>query len=171
VSPSAFILALVTAQRIGELVLARRNTARLMARGATEIGRSHYPYLVAMHAAWLLAIWALGLGQPIRLGWLALFCCLQVLRVWVIATLAGHWTTRIIVLPGAELVKTGPYRFASHPNYIVVCAEIAVFPMVFGLLWIAVVFSILNAVVLAVRIGAENRALAANASFSTSAGS
>ncbi|MEJ0095934.1 MAG: isoprenylcysteine carboxylmethyltransferase family protein [Methylocella sp.] len=164
-SLSAIILALVTAQRVGELLLSRRNTARLVARGAIEIGKSHYPYLVAMHAAWLLTIWALGVGQPVQFFWLALFCCLQVLRAWVIATLAGRWTTRIIVLPGADLVKSGPYRFISHPNYIVVCAEIAVFPMVFGLPWVAVTFSILNALVLAVRITIENRALAANSSL------
>lgn len=165
---AAAILTWVTAQRIGELILARRNTARLMASGAVEIGKSHYPYLVAMHAAWLLTIWALGLGQPIHFIWLALFCCLQVARVWVIATLGPRWTTRIIVMPGADLVKTGPYHFTPHPNYVVVCAEIAVFPMVFGLYWVAVVFSVLNALILSIRITIENRALA-SASFSASA--
>jgi methyltransferase len=168
VSLAVVILVLVTAQRIGELVLARRNTARLMARGAIEFGKSHYVYLVAMHAAWLPAIWVFGWSEPVRLFWLAVFCCLQALRVWVIATLGGRWTTRIIVLPGADLVKTGPYRFISHPNYVVVCTEIAVFPLVFGLLWVAILFSILNAIALVVRISIENRALAARASLSTS---
>jgi methyltransferase len=169
VSLSAVILTLVTAQRIGELALARRNTARLMAQGAIEFGGSHYPYIIAMHAAWLLTLWAFGLGQPVRFVWLILFCALQVLRLWVIAALAGRWTTRIIALPGAKLVKSGPYRFVSHPNYIVVCAEIAVLPMVFGLIWVAVIFSILNAVVLTIRVGTENRALASS-SFSVSTG-
>jgi methyltransferase len=168
-SLSVAILAMVTAQRIGELFLARRNTACLMARGAIEIGAAHYPCLVALHAAWLLAIWASGLGQPIRWGWLVIFCCLQALRVWIIATLGRRWTTRIIVLPGADLVKTGPYRFASHPNYMVVCLEIAVLPMAFGLFWTAALFSVANAIVLAVRIRAENRALAASASSSATA--
>jgi methyltransferase len=166
---SLVILALVTAQRLGELVLARHNTSRLMARGAIEIGRSHYPFLVAMHAAWLLTIWVLGWDRQVLMTWLVLFCCLQILRVWVLATLGGRWTTRIIVLPGASLVKSGPYRFVSHPNYVVVCAEIAVLPLAFGLPWVAVVFSLLNAGVLAVRIAAENRALAASTSLATSA--
>ncbi len=164
---AVFILALVTAQRIGELALARRNTARLMARGAIEVGQSHYPYLVAMHAAWLLTIWMFAPARPIHVVWLVLFCGLQLLRLWVITSLGGRWTTRIIVPLSADLVKTGPYRFLSHPNYVVVCAEIAALPMVFGLVWIAVVYSALNAIVLGVRIGTENRALAA-ASLSAS---
>lgn len=166
---SIVILALVTAQRLGELVLARHNTSRLMARGAVEIGRSHYAFLVAMHAAWLLTIWVLGWDRQVQVFWLVVFCCLQILRVWVLATLGSRWTTRIIVLPGAGLVKSGPYRFVSHPNYVVVCAEIAVLPLAFGLSWVAVVFSFLNAVVLAVRITAENRALAASLSPAASA--
>jgi methyltransferase len=166
---SIIVLALVTAQRLGELVLARHNTSRLMARGAIEIGRSHYPFLVAMHAAWLLTIWVSGWDRQVQVIWLVLFCCLQLLRVWVLATLGSRWTTRIIVLPGAGLVKNGPYRFVSHPNYVVVCAEIAVLPLAFGLPRVAVVFSLLNAVVLAVRIAAENRALAASTSPAPSA--
>jgi methyltransferase len=157
---SIIILALVTVQRLGELVLARRNTSRLTARGAIEIGRSHYPFIVALHAVWLLTIWILAWNEPVRLGWLLLFCFLQILRVWVLATLGERWTTRIIVLPGAELVKAGPYRLVSHPNYIVVCAEIAVLPLAFGLTWVAVLFGCLNAIILTVRITTENRALA-----------
>jgi methyltransferase len=90
---------------------------------------------------------------------LALFVLLQFGRVWVIRTLGGRWTTRIIVKPGAPLVRSGPYRLLNHPNYLVVALEIAVLPLVFGLWQIAIVFSLLNAIILAVRIRAENGAL------------
>jgi len=156
---SAVILGLVTLQRLGELVLARRNTRRLLARGAVEIGAGHYPAVVALHAAWLAGLWLLAWNRPADLFWLAVFIVLQGLRIWVLATLGDRWTTRIIVLPGAPLVKKGPYRFTSHPNYMVVAAEIAVLPLVFGLWTYAVVFFALNAAVLWVRIGAEARAL------------
>ncbi len=157
---SLIVLGLVTLQRLGELVLARRNTARLMARGAVEIGARHYPLIVALHAAWLIGLWLLAWNRQVQWPWLALFILLQGLRVWVIATLGERWTTRIISLPGAPLVRRGPYRFVSHPNYLVVCAEIAVLPLAFGLTMFAVVFFILNCLVLTVRLRAENAALA-----------
>jgi methyltransferase len=159
---AAAILGLVTLQRLGELVLSRRNTQRLLAQGAREAGAGHYPLIVVLHAAWLAGLWYLVLFRgdgSVAWGWLVLFVGLQGLRVWVIATLGPRWTTRIIVLPGAPLVVTGPYRFVSHPNYMIVAAEILVLPLVFGLLWYAVVFSMLNAMVLWVRIRAEEAAL------------
>ncbi len=153
------ILALVTAQRLAELRLAKRNTRRLLERGAVEHARSHYPLVVAVHAAWLAALWWWAPGRPINVALLALFLLLQLARLWIIGTLGERWTTRIIVLPGAPLVRNGPYRFVSHPNYVVVAAEIAVLPLVFGLWEVALAFSLLNAAVLAVRISAEERAL------------
>ena len=156
---SIALLAFVTLERLGELVLARRNTMRLMARGAVEHGASHYPLIVLLHAAWLAGLWWLAWALPIQPIWLALFILLQGLRVWVLATLGERWTTRIIVLPQAPLVARGPYRWFPHPNYAVVVGEIAVLPLAFGLTWYAVVFSLLNAAVLTVRIRAENRAL------------
>jgi len=153
------IMALVTLQRLGELVIARRNTRALMARGAVEIGRRHYPAMVGLHAAWLIALWALVDGRPVNLPLLGLFAGLQLLRIWVLATLGDRWTTRIIALPGAPLVTGGPFRFLRHPNYTVVVAEIAVLPLVFGLVGLAVIFSLLNAAMLRVRIGSESRAL------------
>ena len=155
------ILALVTLQRLGELVLAQRNTRRLLAKGAYEVSRGHYPLIVAVHASWLLALWWLAPGQPIHVLPLLLFVALQAARVWVIATLGERWATRIIILPGAPLVRAGPYRWVDHPNYLVVIGEIAVLPLVFGLPALALLFSLLNAVVLWVRIRAENQALAA----------
>jgi methyltransferase len=154
------ILLFVTLQRLGELVLARRNTARLLAREAYEVAPGHYPLIVLLHAAWLLGLWWLAFDAPVSWSWLAAFVVLQGLRVWVLLTLGERWTTRIIVLPGAPLVSGGPYRLLSHPNYAVVVAEIAVLPLVFGLTSYALVFSLLNAIVLAIRIRAENAALA-----------
>lgn len=162
-SLSIIVLALVTLQRLGELVLARRNTNRLLARGAVEVGARHYPLIVGLHGAWLAGLWVLGWDQPVSMPWLALFIVLQLLRVWVITTLGERWTTRIVVLPGASLVRRGPYRFLDHPNYAVVVAEIAVLPLAFGLTTYAIVFSLLNASVLWIRIRAESRALVTSA--------
>ena len=153
------IMALVTLQRLGELVIARRNTARLLARGAVEHGAGHYPAMIALHASWLAALWLSASGQPVNLVLLALFGVLQLLRVWVLSVLGPRWTTRIIVLPDAPLVARGPFRWISHPNYSVVIAEIAVLPLAFGLVWIALVWTLLNAAMLYVRVGAEARAL------------
>lgn len=155
------VLALVTAQRLGELVLAGRNTRRLLRQGAVETGAGHYPFIVALHAAWLTGLWALAWDRPVNLPLLAAFVALQAARVWVIATLGPRWTTRIISLPGAPLVRKGPYRFLSHPNYVVVAAEVAVLPLAFGMWAYALLFTGLNAAMLWVRIRAENRALAA----------
>jgi methyltransferase len=157
--PHLAILAFVTAQRLVELPIARRNTARLLATGGYEVAPGHYPLIVAVHAAWLAALWWLAPGRPISLPLLGLFVGVELARVWVLRTLGPRWTTRIIVVPGEQLVARGPYRFVSHPNYFVVAAEIALLPMVFGLWQIAAVFTLLNAAVLAIRITAENRAL------------
>ncbi len=153
------IMALVTLQRLGELVIASRNTRRLMDHGAVEIGRSHYPVMVSLHASWLIVLWLTVGGRPVNIVLLGIFVVLQALRVWVLATLGERWTTRVIVLPGAPLVTGGPFRFLRHPNYCVVIGEIAILPLTFGLVWVAVVFSLLNAAMLFVRIRSESRAL------------
>ena len=156
---AAIILLLVTAERLGELWLARRNTAALLKQGAVEMAPQHYTLIVLLHSFWLAGLWLLGWDQPVNLFWLAVFLVLQVLRVWVLATLGRRWTTRIIVLPGEQLVATGPYRWLTHPNYVVVIGEIAVLPLCLGLPWYALAFSLANAAVLTVRIRAENAAL------------
>ena len=156
---ATLFLAFIVLQRLSELVIARRNTARLLARGAREVGAGHYPVMVALHTAWVLALLWFGRGQPVSLPWLALFVALQGLRLWILGTLGGRWTTRIIVLP-EPLVARGPFRVLRHPNYTLVVAEIFVAPMVLGLIWVAVAFSILNAAMLAWRIRVENAALA-----------
>lgn len=158
-SAGAFILALVTAERLIELVIANRNTKALLARGAVEVGRSHYPIIVLLHALWLGTLWWLAPGRPIAWTLMLLFALLQLARVWVLATLGSRWTTRIIVLPNASLVTNGPFRFVRHPNYMVVIGEIALLPLAFGLWQVALIFSAANALVLALRITVEERAL------------
>ena len=162
-TPAEFILGLVTLQRAGELVLSYFNTRRLTARGAVEVAPRHYPLMVAVHATWLISLWVFGHDQPINMVALIFYLMLQGLRFWVMRTLGARWTTRIIVLPGEPLVSAGPYRFLAHPNYAVVAGEIAVLPFVLGLPLVAVIFTVLNSAVLAIRIRAENRALDASA--------
>ncbi len=152
------IMIFVTLQRIAELIIARINTKALMAGGAVEFGRSHYPVMVVMHASWLAVLWATAGGASVNMPLLAIFAVLQLLRVWVLATLGRRWTTRIIVPQGEPLILNGPFRIMRHPNYFVVLAEIAVLPLVFGLVWVAVLYSALNAAMLWVRIRAENAA-------------
>ena len=157
--PHIAILGFVTAQRLIELPIARANTARLLAAGGREVAAGHYPLIVALHAAWLVSLWVFALGQPIHIPLLILFGFVELARIWVLRTLGSRWTTRIIVVPGEQLVARGPYRFVSHPNYLVVAAELLILPLVFGLWQIALLFTLLNATILTVRIRAENGAL------------
>ena len=154
------ILLFVALQRGMELIYASRNTARLKQRGAVEVGRSHYPFVVLLHVSWLLAI-AAGIDRDpmVRPLPLFLFAVLQVLRVWVIVALGRFWTTRIISVDEEPLVRHGPYRYFRHPNYLVVIGEMAVLPLVFDQTANALIFSVLNLVVLAWRIHVEEAAL------------
>lgn len=163
------IVGLVALQRLSELAISQRNTRRLLTQGAIEYGARHYPLLVVLHAAWLAALviavpWDTPPDWPL-IGLLLLF---QLGRAWVIASLGPYWTTRIITLPGAPLVRRGPYRWLRHPNYAVVVGEIAVLPLAFGAWTIALVFSILNAGLLWHRIRVEDAALSARRSLERS---
>ena len=158
-TPAVLLLGAVTAERIAELVIARRNTSKLLARGAVEFAPGHYPAIVLFHALWLASLWIFGSANPVNPAWFAIFLALQLLRGWTLMTLGSRWTTRIIVLPDAPLVANGPYRILSHPNYLVVIGEIAVLPLCLGLPWLALVASIANAVLLSIRIRAESAAL------------
>jgi methyltransferase len=155
----AILLAYLTVQRLVELWWAKENATRLMASGGVEYGRSHLPLMILFHAAWLAGLWLLAYDHPVEPFSLALFVVLQMVRLWVLATLGRRWTIRVIVVPGERLVAQGPYRFFRHPNYAVVTGEIAVVPLALGLPAYALVFSILNAGMLAIRITAENAAL------------
>ena len=152
-------LGFIIVQRLSELVVAKRNTARLLAKGAYEVGANHYPVMVAMHSAWIVCLLVFGYDETVAFGWLVVFAVLQVFRVWILGTLGSRWTTRIIILE-EPLVVHGPFKYFSHPNYMLVVAEIIVAPMVLGLGWVAVIFTVLNAAMLWVRIGVEHKALA-----------
>ncbi len=156
------LLIAVALARLVELAVAQRNTRALIARGAREVGAAHYPLIVAVHTLWLLtlAAWIARTDAPLHLGWALAYLAVQPLRVWVIRTLGPYWTTRIICVPDAPLVRRGPYRVLKHPNYAVVVAEIALLPLAVGAWQIAAIFTVLNAAVLAVRLRAENAALA-----------
>lgn len=157
-------VAAISVQRLLELVLARRNERKAWARGAVERGRGHYPFIVGLHSLWILSTLVEGLarGPEPPSFWplaLVLFLLVQPLRYWAIFSLGPYWNTKILVVPGARPVARGPYRYVSHPNYVVVVVEILAFPLIFGAWATALVFTVLNAVVLYVRIRAENRAL------------
>jgi len=162
------ILAALALERLFHLALARRNTRHALARGAIEHGRGHYPLLAAFHALFLIssAAEAIVLKRPFpgALGWVALggAAGAQVLRYWSIAALGERWNTRIIVFPAAAPVTRGPYRFLRHPNYLAVIVEIACVPLIHGCWLTAVVFSIGNAVLLRMRIRAEEAAMGAH---------
>jgi methyltransferase len=161
-----FVLVLVALARVAELLHARRNTRRLLAEGAVEIGRSHYPLIVGLHLAWFAALLVVIPAEtPPRWPWLILFALLQVARLWVLATLGRYWTTRIIHLPTAPLVQRGPYRFLRHPNYLIVELEIVILPLAFGAWLLALIFGIANAAILAWRIRIEETALASRRSL------
>ena len=152
---------LVALQRLAELGYARRNARRLLAAGGVEHGAGHYPLFVALHGAWLAALFVLVPAEaPADWGLLGLYGLLQLGRLWVIASLGGRWTTRVIVVPGAPLVTRGPYRFLRHPNYLVVALEIPILPLAFGAWQIALGFGLANLALLAQRIRIEERALA-----------
>lgn len=155
-----WLLGFVVLQRLAELAYARRNERRLRADGAVEHGSGHYPLIVLLHAAWLAAIaWFVPADTPPNFYWLGLFALLQLARLWVLVSMGRYWTTRVITLPDAPLVRRGPYRWVRHPNYLIVAAEIAVLPAIFGAWTIAILFSIANAILLAWRIRIEDAAL------------
>lgn len=156
----AIVLALLAVERIAELIHAERNTRGLRARGGIEIAAYQYPFIVLFHASWLVALAFLIPKSPTPNWWLlAVFGLLQAARLWVLATLGPYWTTRIITLPGAPLVRRGPYRYVSHPNYLIVALEIAVLPLAFGAWQLAVIATIINGALLWWRIAAEEAAL------------
>lgn len=160
VGPCQIITLLVVVQRLVELWVARRNTVRLLAAGGVEWGAAHYPLFIVLHATWLLALF-FSVPADATVNWwlIGLYGMLQLARLWVIVSLAGRWTTRIIVLPGAPLVARGPYRFMRHPNYALVALEIPLLPVAFGAWQLALTFGVANLFLLLYRIRVEEQAI------------
>lgn len=158
-----FIFILVIIQRLIELVIAKRNEKRMLAKGAYEVGAAHYPFMILLHVgffiSFLLEVLYFKLNLTVHYEWLVLFLLLQPLRVWCVSSLGIYWNTKIIILPGAQMVVKGPYAFLRHPNYVVVCLEIAVLPLMFSAYITAILFTILNIVMLVIRIPLEEKAL------------
>jgi methyltransferase len=153
------VLLLVTLQRLSELVIARANTARLMGAGGVELGASHYPVMVLLHATWLVGLWWFGWNAQIIWPLLWCYIALQGFRIWILATLGHRWTTRIISVPNEKLVARGPYRFMRHPNYALVLLEVPLLPLALGLTWFAACYGLLNVAMLVWRISIEERAI------------
>jgi len=163
VTPHILLLGYVVLARFVALYISWRNTRRLLARGGYEVGRKHYPLIVVIHVTWILALALLvPTDTPPLPQFLIPFLLVQGLRYWTIRSLGVRWTTRIIVLPGAALVTHGPYRWLRHPNYLVVVAEIALLPLVFGAWEISLGFSVANAAMLLYRIRLEDAALSSS---------
>jgi methyltransferase len=154
------LLVFVTFQRFIEFIWDWLNTQRLRAAGAVEFGGLHYPAMILVHASWLAGLWALGHDRAVVPAYLVAFLVLQIGRYWVLATLGRRWTTRVIVLPGAPLIESGPYRLMRHPNYVIVAGELVLVPLALGLPAYAVVFLALYAGAAHLRIQVENSALA-----------
>jgi len=157
-----YLLAFLTLQRFAELIIASKNTKALLQRGAYEVGSSHYPAMVALHGTWLATLWIFGWNHAVATPFLAAFMLLQIARLWILGALGNRWTTRIIILPGAEPVSSGPYRFLRHPNYVIVALEIPCVSLAVGIAWHAILFGALNLATLWWRIRAEERAWAAS---------
>jgi methyltransferase len=156
-----WVLGLVAIQRLIELFHAHRNTTRMRRLGAVEADAKGYPLFVLLHAGWLTSLVVFVPAATVP-NWplIGVFAVLQLGRIWVIVTLGGYWTTRIVTLPDAPLVRTGPFRYFRHPNYLLVVAEIAILPLAFGAVAIAATFSALNLMLIARRIRIEDRVLA-----------
>jgi methyltransferase len=156
---ASIILLLVTLQRLSELVIARRNTTALLARGAVEHGAGHYPVMVLLHATWLAGLWWFGWNATVFWPFMALYIALQFFRLWILASIGTRWTTRILSVPNETLVVRGPYRFLRHPNYALVLLEVPLLPLALGLNEFAALYGALNIAMLTWRIRVEERAL------------
>lgn len=158
------VITIVILQRLVELIIARRNEKWMLRQGAYEAGARHYPLMVVMHVTFFLSL-LLEVSivnrvlSPFWIVLLILFLIAQVARIWCLTSLGKFWNTKIIILPGANVVKNGPYQFMRHPNYVIVTTELLVLPLLFSAYFTAIVFSLLNIWMLSVRIPAEEKAL------------
>ncbi len=156
----AGFIALVVLARLTELRVAKKNESWLRKQGAIEYGRNHYPYIVALHTLFIFSMiseyFSRG-NSSVHYIYLALFLMLILLKIWTISSLGKYWNTRILRVPGSVFIKRGPYKYFRHPNYFIVICEIAIIPMVFGLYFTSVLFSLLNCIMLIIRIREEEK--------------
>lgn len=167
IASGVLLLVYLTLQRLAELAIARRNTRKLLARGAYEVCAAHYPVMIAFHATWLLSLWGFGWNHTLRPEFVLLFVLLQLGRFWVMRTLDERWTTRIIMTPWAPAVTSGPFHFVRHPNYLIVAFELPCVSLALGLLWHALVFGALNLIMTSWRMKSEDAAFAQLAASKT----
>jgi methyltransferase len=158
----AFVLfiSFLILQRLSELYISGRNEKWLQANGAIQYGQSHYPYIVALHTLFIISIiteYLLRTNTPLDYVFLVLFIAVLLFKFWALSSLGKYWNTKIYRIPGVYPVKKGPYRLFKHPNYMEVVCEIAIIPLVFHLYYTAVIFTVLNAIMLTVRISVENK--------------
>ncbi|NQW29158.1 MAG: hypothetical protein HQ472_01425 [Ignavibacteria bacterium] len=158
----AFFISFVILLRIGELLYSKRNEKWLRQNGAVEYGKKHYPLIVALHTLFFLSLiieYSVQQNPTYSLPIVVLYFVLVACKAWIILSLGKYWNTKIFRIPNGPLIESGPYKFVAHPNYVVVVAEIVVIPLAFHLYYTAVIFSVLNAMILTVRIKEENLAL------------
>ncbi len=158
------VISIVILQRLVELVVAKRNEKWMLSQGAFEVGAAHYPVMVSMHIAFFISLLAevIQLDKSLSSIWilfLIIFLVAQVARIWCLTSLGKFWNTKIIILPGADVVQRGPYKWVRHPNYLIVTTELLVLPLLFSAYLTAFIFTLLNVWMLSVRIPAEEKAL------------
>ncbi len=166
------IIVIVILQRLTEVFVARRNEKWMRSQGAYEVGGSHYPYMIALHVSFFLFLLVeVGTSSnslsPLFPLFFLLFLIVQALRLWCIQSLGPFWNTKILILPGAQVVKKGPYKFMRHPNYTIVCLEILLLPIMFQAYFTAFCFTLLNITMLSVRIPIEENALREATNYNT----
>jgi methyltransferase len=160
----SIVISIVILQRLVELVVAKRNEKWMRGQGAFEAGAAHYPVMVSMHIAFFISLIAevLLFDKSLSSVWilfLIIFLVTQLARIWCLTSLGKFWNTKIIILPGADVVQKGPYKWIRHPNYVIVATELLVLPLMFSAYFTAIIFSFLNVWMLSVRIPAEEKAL------------
>lgn len=157
-----FFILFIILLRIGELILSRRNEVWLLQNGAIEYGQKHYPYIVALHVLFIVSLiieYSITQTAYFNLSFLLFYLLLLLCKAWVILTLGKFWNTKIYHIQNFPLIKKGMYMYIKHPNYLIVAAEIAIIPLVFHLYFTAVAFTVLNAIMLYIRIKEENKVL------------
>ena len=160
----SIVISIVILQRLVELIIAKRNEKWMRGQGAYEAGAAHYPVMVSMHIAFFIVLLAeVFLFEralsPVWILFLAIFLTAQAARIWCLTSLGKYWNTKIIILPGADVVRKGPYKWVRHPNYVIVATELLVLPILFSAYFTAIIFSLLNVWMMSVRIPTEEKAL------------